>query len=85
MPNVIEESVKRQKTLEKESSAILKHQEKSGGYPKPAVEPQNFPNAANKGIKKGSNAVRSNSEVPITSLQERLLGKVGPGTYQLPD
>ena len=37
------------------------------------------------GIKKGSVALRSNSEVPITNLQERLLGKVGPGTYLIPE
>lgn len=37
------------------------------------------------GIKKGSAALRSNSEVPITAIQERMMGKVGPGTYTLPE
>ena len=47
---------------------------------------QNLPNALKPGIKKGVVAGgRSNSEVPTTQLQEQLLGKVGPGSYQLPE
>ena len=85
MANVIEEHEKRQASLEKEAKATMKAQKKSGGYPKAVIEPQNLPNALKPGLKKGSAAMRSNSEVPITSLQEKMLGKVGPGSYALPE
>ena len=85
MQNVIDEHEKRQASLEKEAKATMKAQKKSGGYPKAIIEPQNLPNAMKPGLKKGSAAMRSISEVPITCKQEQLLGKVGPGSYQLPE